>query len=151
MCKSICNRNPVLRIIYQHLPQQINCFCLLPFKNLVEFTLLFRLINKCLFVFLVFNGGNQVLIWVSNKICYHLQLFFFGTSWHQCFSQNKFSKDTANSPYVNSRSIFLVLKHNLWGPVPSGHNVVSHSGFVRRDLFDVCSRQPEVTNLQVAV
>ena len=151
MHKRLLNCDPLSWVVDKHPLQKVNCFRLLTIKYLIELTWLLRLFQKSLPVILVLNRCYKLLLWVSNQVGDHLKLFFFWTSWHQGLSQDKFCKDTTNSPYINSSSVFLMLKHDLRSSVPSGYHVVRHPGFIWWNLFNIGSGQTEITYLQVTI
>ena len=151
MLKRLLNSDSRCWVVHQHPLQKVNCFWFLTGEHLIEFTWLPRLLHKSLLVILIFNSLYQLVVWITNQVGDHLKLLFFRTSWHQGLSQDEFSKDTTNSPYINCSSILLVLKHDLRSSVPSRHHVVSHPSFLWRNLLDISSGQTEIAYLQVAI
>lgn len=71
-------------------------------------------------------------------------------SWKKRLAAQHLSKDTANTPYINSLCVFLECQHDLWSTVPACGDVFSHEAAVV--IGGGCrAGEAEVADFQVAV
>lgn len=95
--QGILDADAFIRIISQHLLQQVNCIVISTFEKLFEvLAITLRQLLDKVAILLIFDFGDESGLWISEQLRDHVQLVFFGTSWQQRFADNEFSKNAAD-------------------------------------------------------
>jgi len=152
MCQSFLNRDAVVRVVGQHLPNQIDSHRIGALKKLVKvLALAFGQAEHKLFVLPVFDLVNELDVGVTKEVVDLLHLLVFVLGRQKGFAGDEFSQDAPHRPDVDFACILLLRQNDFRSSIPTSRDVVCHLSRLSKQVRDVRSGQAEVAYFQVTI